>query len=62
MVDHFDFADGEGGGKEDGDAVVGRYLGIHGVAAHPAANLVLQTVSFCQIRPIGLSYHFLLVL
>ena len=41
-VDHFDFADGEGGGNEDGDAVVGRYLGIHGVAAHLAAIAVLK--------------------
>lgn len=42
VVDHFDFADGEGGGNEDGDAVVGRYLGIHGVAAHLSVIAVLK--------------------
>lgn len=42
VVDHFDFADGEGGGNEDGDAVVGRDLGIHGVAAHLSVIAVLK--------------------
>ena len=42
VVDHFDFADGEGSGNEDGDVVVGRDLGIHGVAAHLSAIAVLK--------------------